>query len=192
MRPDLTKEIAAEEFNNYYWLKEELQSFCREHEMSAAGSKIELTERIARFLTTGEKLKPQRRKQPAGKKQVSEAPLSLDTIITEDHRCSQQVRAFFTSIIPKFHFSTYIQQFFKENTGKTYQDVVTAWYKEAERKKDPAYKKNKLAPQFEYNQFTRDYFADPQNKGKSREDAIKAWKKVKSLPGDNTYKPLQT
>ncbi len=192
MRPNLTKEISTEEFQNYYWLKEELQAFCREQEMSATGSKIELADRIAHFLATGERKKPQRRKQPAAKKAILESPLSLDTVITADHRCSQQVRAFFTSIIPKFHFSTYIQQFFRENVGKTYQDVVTAWYEEAERKKDPSYKKNKLAPQFEYNQFTRDYFADPQNKGKSREDAILAWKTIKSLPGDNKYKPSES
>lgn len=192
MRPNLTKEISTEEFQNYYWLKEELQAFCREQEMSATGSKIELAGRIAHFLATGERKKPQRRKQPAAKKAILESPLSLDTVITADHRCSQQVRAFFTSIIPKFHFSTYIQQFFRENVGKTYQDVVTAWYEETERKKDPSYKKNKLAPQFEYNQFTRDYFADPQNKGKSREDAILAWKTIKSLPGDNKYKPSES
>lgn len=192
MRPNLTKEISTEEFQNYYWLKEELQAFCREQEMSATGSKIELADRIAHFLATGERKKPQRRKQPAVKKVILESPLSLDTVITADHRCSQQVRAFFTSIIPKFHFSTYIQQFFRENVGKTYQDVVTAWYEEVERKKDPSYKKNKLAPQFEYNQFTRDYFADPQNKGKSREDAILAWKTIKSLPGDNKYKPSES
>ncbi len=189
MRPNLTKEINVEEFQNYYWLKEELQAFCREEEMSAMGSKIELAERITHFLHTGEKLKPLRKKQTTRKKALSNEPLTLETVITENHRCSQHVRAFFTSIIPKFHFSTYIQQFFKENVGKTYQDVVTAWYEEMERKKDPSYKKSKLAPQFEYNQFTRDYFADPQNIGKSREDAISAWKTVKSLPGDNKYRP---
>lgn len=187
MRPNVTKEINVEQFRNYYWLKEELQTFCREQEMSATGSKIELTERIAHFLQTGERQKSLRKK--ARKKACLDAPLTLETVITEEHRCSQQVRAFFTSIIPKFHFSTYIQQFFKENVGKTYKDVVTAWYEEIERKKDPSYKKSKLAPQFEYNQFIRDYFADPKNKGKSREDAISAWKTVKSLPGDHAYKP---
>lgn len=189
MRPNLTKEIAIEEFENYYWLKEELQAFCRVHEMSTTGSKIELTDRITYFLATGERKKPIRKKRSAGKDKVSAEPLSLATVITENHRCSQQVRAFFSSIIPKFHFSTYIQQFFRENVGKTYQDVVAAWYEEAERKKDPAYKKKKLAPQFEYNQFTRDYFADSKNKGKSREDAIVAWNLVKAQPGDNKYRP---
>lgn len=71
--------------------------------------------------------------------------------------------------------------------GKTYRDVVDAWYEE-ERKKNPAYKK-KIAPQFEYNQFTRDFFADSKNKGKRREAAIETWNTIKRLPGSNTYTP---
>lgn len=31
MRPNLTKDISVESFNDFYWLKEELQSFCREN-----------------------------------------------------------------------------------------------------------------------------------------------------------------
>lgn len=67
--------------------------------------------------------------------------LSLDTVITENHRCSQAVRAFFRLAIPKFHFSTYIQNYFKKSVGQTYRDVVDAWYEEEERKKDPSYKR---------------------------------------------------
>lgn len=115
-----------------------------------------------------------------------QADLSLDTVIMENHRCSQHVRAFFKSVIPNFHFSTYIQNYFKNNVGKTYRDVVDAWYEEEERKKDPSYKKN-IAPQFEYNQFIRDFFADPKNKGKSRKEAIAAWNVIKQFPGSNKY-----
>lgn len=107
-------------------------------------------------------------------------------VITENHRCSQNVRAFFKTVIPKFHFSTYIQNYFKNNVGKTYHDAVGAWYEEEERKKDPSYK-SKIAPQFEYNQFIRDFFADINNKGKSRKEAIKAWHEIKKLPGSNKY-----
>jgi hypothetical protein len=41
--------------------------------------------------------------------------LSLDKVITENHRCSQDARAFFKTVIPKFHFSTSIQNHFKSN-----------------------------------------------------------------------------
>ncbi|WP_077321521.1 DUF6434 domain-containing protein [Virgibacillus proomii] len=177
--------MSVESFKNYYWLKEELLSFCRENGINASGSKIEISDRIETFIRTGEIKKPTR-KLKSNKKIQPQANLSLDTVITENHRCSQNVRAFFKSIIPKFHFSTYIQNYFKNNVGKTYRDVVDAWYEEIERKKDSSYKKN-IAPQFEYNQFIRDFFADPRNQGKRREEAIEAWNEIKKLPGSNKY-----
>lgn len=186
LRPILTKEIHIDDFNNYYWLKEELQLFCKENGLSSSGSKMEISDRIKTFLLTGEITKPIRNVKTK-KKQKNE--LSLDTVIAENHRCGEDVRAFFKTVIhSKFHFSVYIQNYFKNNVGKTYRDVVTAWYVEEERKKSPLYK-TEIAPQFEYNQFTRDYFVDPKNKGKSREDAIRAWNKIKNLPGTNKYTP---
>ncbi|PAV28231.1 cytoplasmic protein [Virgibacillus profundi] len=185
MRPNLTKNISIQSFNNFYWLKEELQSFCRENGISASGSKIEISDRIETFLLTGEIKKPIR-KSRRNRKAEHKVDLSLDTVITENHRCSQDVRAFFKTVIPNFHFSTYIQNYFKNNIGKTYRDVLDAWYEEEERKKDPSYKKE-IAPQFEYNQFIRDFFADPKNKGKRREAAIEDWNNIKKLPGSNKY-----
>ncbi|WP_175639099.1 DUF6434 domain-containing protein [Metabacillus schmidteae] len=188
MRPRLTKEISIHSFKEFYWLKEELQTFCRENGISATGSKMEISDRIETFLLTGEIKKPTR-KLKATSFAVPSKDLSLDTVITENHRCSQEVRAFLKTVIPKFHFSTYIQNYFKNNVGKTYRDVVDAWYVEEERKKDPSYTK-KIGPQFEYNQFTRDFFADPNNKGKTRTEAIEAWNKIKKLPGSNKYDPI--
>jgi hypothetical protein len=185
MRSNLTKDISVESFRDYYWLKEELQSFCRENGISASGSKIEISDRIETYLLTGEIKKPIR-KSRVNKKIEPQTDLSLDTVITENHRCSQDVRAFFKTVIPKFHFSTYIQNYFKNSVGKTYRDVVNAWYEEEERKKDPSYTK-KIAPQFEYNRYIRDYFADPKNQGKSREEAIESWNEIKKLPGSNKY-----
>ena len=63
---------------------------------------------------------------------------------------------------------------------------MNAWYEEEKRKKDVTYKKQ-IGSQFEYNQFTRDYFSDPKNEGKKREDAIEAWNAIKVLPGNNKY-----
>lgn len=185
MRPNLTKDISIESFRDYYWLKEELQSFCKENGISTSGSKIEIFVRIETFLLTGE-IKKSIRKSSVNKNIEPQIDLSLNTVITENHRCSQDVRAFFKTVIPKFHFSTYIQNFFKNNVGKTYRHVVNAWYEEEELKKNPSYK-NKIAPQFEYNQFIRDFFADPKNQGISREKAIEEWNEIKKFPGSNKY-----
>ncbi|SMD36689.1 SAP domain-containing protein [Bacillus sp. JKS001846] len=135
MRPPLTKSISLEDFQNYYWLKAELQTFCREHGLPASGSKTEITERISHYLTTGKVLKN------SSVPKVSKAPLSykdlsLQTIITKNHRCSEDVRAFFKEKIgTNFRFTVALQKFFKENVGKTYEDAITFWYEENERKK---------------------------------------------------------
>lgn len=189
MRPILSKHTKVHEFKDFYWLKKELQQFCRDNGISAAGSKIDISTRIETFLETGEIKNPLRIPKGHSNTQAQERNLSLDTIIMDHHRCSQDVRAFFKTVIgPTFHFSTHIQTYFKNNVGKTYRDVVDAWYIEENRKKDPTYKK-KIASQFEYNQYTRDFFSDPKNKGKSRKDAIESWNIIKQLPGNNMYKP---
>ncbi|QWU46188.1 DUF6434 domain-containing protein [Bacillus sp. NP247] len=188
MRPPLTKSISLEDFQNYYWLKAELQIFCREHDLPASGSKIEISGRISHYLTTGKVLK-NRSHQKVSKASLSYKDLSLQTIITENHRCSEDVRAFFKEKIgEKFRFTVALQKFFKKNIGKTYEDAITFWYEENERKKDPAYKTT-ISAQFEYNRFTRSFFEDPYNKGKSKTDAIAAWNEIKAKPGSNVYVP---
>ena len=186
MRPTLNQDIQLQDFQRYYWLKEELQQFCRANGLSASGSKLEITDRITKFLETGEIVKPTRSR----KQKPPEGPLSLETVIMEGHTCSQNVHHFFKQYIPNFHFSTAIQNYFKENIGKTYQDALNFWHEEQQRLKDPAYKKE-LAPQFEYNQFIRDYFADTKNKGKTKHDAIEAWNIIKAQPRENKYRPSQ-
>lgn len=66
-RSDLTPQLNAETFRGYYYLKEELEEFCRKNGLQTRGSKIELTQRIAAFLETGEKTcaAPKIRKNPA-------------------------------------------------------------------------------------------------------------------------------
>ncbi|MFT8870737.1 MAG: DUF6434 domain-containing protein [Sporolactobacillus sp.] len=186
MRPNLTEDMAISDFKNYYWLKNELQTFCRQHGLRISGSKVEISNRIELFLTTGQPIQSGTKRAPRPVDPAKNT-LSLETVIAPNHRCSQEEREFFKTVInPTFHFSTFIQNFFKNNVGKTYQDVVNAWFEEEERKKDPAYQTS-IALQFEYNQFVRDFYRDPQNKGKSLQEAVRAWKLIKSLPGSNKY-----
>ncbi|MDA2564828.1 MULTISPECIES: DUF6434 domain-containing protein [Bacillus cereus group] len=188
MRPPLTKSISIEDFQNYYWLKAELQTFCRENGLPASGSKIEITDCISHYLTTGKILKNSS-VQKVSKASLSYKDLSLQTIITNNHRCSEDVRAFFKEKIgTNFSFTVALQKFFKENVGKTYEDAIAFWHEENERKKDPTYKTT-IGTQFEYNRFTRDFFEDPNNKGKAKADAIAAGNEMKAKPGSNIYVP---
>lgn len=178
-RPILNNNLNGESFRKWYWLKEELVSFCKSNGIPATGSKTELTDRIAYFLDTG-LVKSASVSKRASSKVMS---ITLDSLIEPDFVCSEVHRAFFKSQIgASFSFNVAFQKWLKANTGKTYRDAVAAYHEIlAEKKKG----KTAIDKQFEYNTYVRDFFEA--NKGRSLDDAIKCWKYKKSLPGHNRY-----
>ncbi len=178
-RPDLNKELDGKTFRNFYYLKEELVSFCRENNLPVSGGKIELTDRIAYFLDTG-------KISEASAKRKTTSNISIiteNTTIEENIVCSEKHRAFFKEKIGKgFSFNVTFQKWLKNNAGKTYDDAVKAYYQILEEKKKG---KTTIDKQFEYNTYIRDFFED--NKGKKLEEAIICWKYKKSLQGHNRY-----
>lgn len=178
-RPELKTGLDGNTFRNYYYLKEELVDFCRENHLPTSGGKVELTERIAAFLNTGEVIKSESKSRKAAK--VGE--ITEDTLIEANFVCSEKHRAFFKEKIGKgFSFNVLFQRWLKENAGKTYRDAIEAYYRILEEKKNG---RTTIDKQFEYNTYIRDFFDD--NKDKSLEDAIACWKYKKSLPGHNRY-----
>ncbi len=183
-RPILDEKISVQDFKDFYWLKEELIKFCRKTGISYAGGKIEITDRIIEYLETGKIIKPKKARQKKLPKPTK--PLTLETVIGVDYRTYKEKKEFLKSIIgEQFHFTVHLLDFFKKNVGKKiYAGIVTEWYKEQDLKNDPNFVKE-IAPQFEYNQYIRDFMkANPNMK---RKDAIKYWKLKKSMPGDNNY-----
>ena len=180
-RPSLTRELDSTVFRRFYYLKEELVSFCREYGLPVSGGKPELTERIAGFLDTGKVPMPSAKKRPTACAGV----ITEDTVIEAEIVYSEKLRAFFRERIGKgFSFNVPFQKWLKENAGKTYGDAVTAYYRVLEEKKRT---KTAIGRQFEYNTYIRDFFAD--NRGKNLTDAIVCWKYKKSLPGHHRYEP---
>lgn len=178
-RPALNTRLNGAAFRKWYWLKEELVAFCREHDLPDAGSKTELTDRIAYFLDTGKTLSAVKTKRSTSKITA----LSLDSLIEPDFVCSEVHRAFFKEQIgASFSFNVAFQKWLKANTGRTYADAVAAY---REIKAAGKTSKTKIDKQFEYNTYVRDFFDS--NKGRSLDDAIKCWKYKKSLPGHNRY-----
>lgn len=151
-RPKLDKNLDGKTFREFYYLKKELVDFCRRYGLPTSGGKLEITERIAHFLDTGEVL--------AAKKVQKKSQI----------------------IGNGFSFNVAFQKWLKSNTGKTYADAITAYYRILEEKKSS---KTKIDKQFEYNTYIRDFFAD--NRGKSLDEAIKCRKYKKQLPGHNRY-----
>lgn len=178
-RPNLSKNINSDQFRDFYYLKQELVSFCRAEKLSTTGGKQELTERIAHYLETGEK----KRAIPANKTTIDIGDITKDSIIENNFRCSEKHRAFFKETIGKsFSFNVIFQKWLKLNSGKTYQEAIEVYYQIVEEKKQGL---TKIDKQFEYNTYIRDFFAD--NESKTLEDAIKCWKYKKSIQGHNRY-----
>lgn len=178
-RPDLNKEMDAKTFNSFYYLKEELVSFCRENNLPVSGGKIDLTDRIACFLDTGKVIETSTKRKTV----INIGTITENTKIEPNIVCSEKHRAFFKEKIGKsFSFNVAFQKWLRSNTGKTYGDAVKAYYQIIEEKKKG---KTTIDKQFEYNTYIRDFFED--NQGKSLEEAIICWKYKKGLQGHNHY-----
>lgn len=187
-RNKLNKNLKASEFKEYYFLKEELKDFCKKEGLKVSGSKNQLEERIIYYLDTGKSLDNSRSiknknnysKSNSNKATTSEE-ITLDSILGENFKCSEDKREFFEKEIGKgFKFKVQFQKWLKSNPDKTYQDAINAYY-ELQNSKE----KTKIDKQFQYNQYIRDFFED--NDDRTLNDAIKCWKHKKSLKGHNKY-----
>ena len=180
-RPDLNRNLDGKVFRSYYYLKAELIDFCRENGLPVSGGKIDLTDRIAYFLDTGDVMKTPTKRKSA----VNIGTITENTIIEPNIIFSEKHRAFFKGIIGKsFSFNVPFQKWLKSNAGKTYKDAVDAYYQIKEEKKT---QKTTIGRQFEYNTYIRDFFEN--NRGKSLKEAIVCWNYKKGMKGHNRYEP---
>ena len=178
-RPNLNVKLDSTTFQNYYYLKEELVLFCKQNGLQSTGSKLELTERIATFLKTGEKQSTKKIKT----KRIVLTEIEDNTLIENPFICSEQHRAFFKSKIGQsFSFNVTFQKWLKNNSGKRYSDAIQAYYEIIREKKN---NNTVIDKQFEYNTYIRDFFKE--NKGKSLKEAIRCWNYKKSKQGSNQY-----
>lgn len=185
-RPILNKQISVEDFREFYWLKEELQTFCKQEKLKRTGSKIEIANRIEYYLKTGKAPEAaNKRVKKISKFDWNTEQLELTTIITDSYKNSENVRQFFSKEIGKsFKFNVKFMNWMKSNNGKTLEDAIAEW-----KNIDKAKKTNKspkdIAPQFEYNRYLRDFLAD--NPNRNRQEGIELWKLKKSIRGNNVY-----
>ena len=186
MRPILDTNLTADEFQKHYWLREELEAFCKEHGINYSGGKIDLADRVIHYLKTGSAKFPRKySKTPVSKFDWATEKLTPDTIITDSYKNSENVRAFFKRQIGEhYKFNTEFMNWMKSNAGRRLSDAAEAWEQIRVRQKDPLYK-SEIAPQFEYNKYIRELLKD--NPGLTVKEAIICWKEKRKLPVPKRY-----
>lgn len=186
-RPPLTADLSPVTFLEFYWWKDELTRFCVEHGIPATGRKLEIRYRVEMFLRTGRVERPAPRAAAKGGRD-SDGELTLETPVV-NFKSDKKTREFFKSVIgPHFHFTAHLNQFIKDRTDLTYGDLVREWDADRKRRKSSDFKPPIMAS-CEYNQYIRDFFADPQNEGKSFKEAVASWNEVKVRRGERKYAP---
>ena len=186
-RPTLDAAISVKDFTDFYWLKKELTDFCRKSGLSTSGGKIEIAQRIIDFLTTSTSapVAPPKKVRPQSIFNWNDQSLTSSTLITDNYKSTENVRAFFIREIGShFSFNVSFMRWLKENSGKTLADAIQEWQRLHELKKDKKYMLP-IAPQFEYNRYMRAFLTD--NPSLTARDAMKFWKLKSAKRGTNEY-----
>jgi len=187
-RPTLDKNISLLDFKEFYWLKEELVNFCKQVGIKTTGSKIELTEKIEKYLLTGKVVSfSQKTNSKQSNFDWNNEKLTRQTIITDNYKNSENVRSFFIKEIGEtFSFNVLFMSWLKENVGKTLNDAIIKWKEIKALKKDKNFK-SEIDPQFEYNRYMRAFLAD--NPYLSSKEAMRYWMLKRTRRGTNEYEP---
>ena len=185
-RPALEKIISATAFRQWYWLKAELIHYCQQKRIPSGGSKQELEERIAHYITTGNVL-PISRHLPTSTFNWAREHLTLDTVITDSYTSGPNVRRFMKGHVgERFRFTIDFMKWMNENAGQTLGEAVKAWQRLEEKKQEPNFRTT-IPHQNQYNRYLRDFFTD--NPDQNIATARRCWKLKRSLPGTNHYEP---
>jgi hypothetical protein len=109
-RPELNSDLSVTDFKDFYWLKEELSAFCRSKGINTAGGKQALADRTVICLQTGKIVKSTNKQIGCSKFDWNKTTLCLDTIITDNYKNTENVRAFTTNAIGSHFRLTLLQR----------------------------------------------------------------------------------
>ena len=170
-----------EELYGTYYLKEDLLKLCKKHNLPLNGSKENLLEYICNYIEN----KPIDKIKIKTRNKNNDFELSLEKIIDGNYNNNEIHRKFFKETIgDNFKFNVQFMNWMDRNKGeKTYKDAIEMYHKILLDKKNG--KKTKIGKQFEYNQYTRDFFAN--NPELNREDCINCWNYKKKQYGNHKY-----
>lgn len=174
-RPTLKISMTAEEFDSFYWYKDELIKFSQLLNLSSSGGKFEIHDRISTYLR-GDENQDIKNHKPKSDFDWTHGVLSRDTLITDNYRNTKNVRQFLESELgEKVIFSITVMDWMKQNIGKTLGDFIHHY---------PAIKtqrRNQEIPDHnQFNRYVRDFLKN--NPELSKEDAVETWKRVIEIP----------
>ncbi|MEL6133607.1 MAG: DUF6434 domain-containing protein [Bacteroidota bacterium] len=185
-RPDFPLISSGSEFNQWYWLKEEMVDILKAIGLPYTGGKFELRDRIMYALDHEGALKPTEKKpRPQSNFNWAREQLTLETIITDNVSFGPNFRRFMKAQIgAKFSCHSDFMAWMKENPGKTLENAVDAWKDLEARKKDPTFKRD-IADHNMLAQYVRDFLADQSDK--QLKDALHFWNLKRKLPMENGF-----
>lgn len=178
-RPEISEIETGEELRRWYWLKTELASEAKRIGMKSTGGKFDILGRLCHYKDTGS-LKWQGDYRPAKSSAFDwhSSVLSMDTIITDNYKNTQNVRQFFKEHLGEhFKFNVELLDWFKDNVGKTLGDAARFWTHQQE---NPG--QTNIKPHNQFNQYIRDFLKDNPTLG--MKEAREVWAIKKALPSD--------
>ena len=184
-RPEFDKIVSFDEFNKYYWYRDELSQICKSLGLEYRGTKQELNDIIEQYFK-GNLIKKSSTKR---NKERLEA-IALDTPLLE---CG-------------FSFNTYFREYFSTLTDvspfKFTADMATAWRK-VKNEHDLAFTiKDMLKVYYgnsdyakydhsvcQWNQFLKDFCADKNSRNYSNKLKVTSilWKEVRNSNAEKIY-----
>lgn len=184
-RPEIADCADGQTFRQWYYLKEELAAFARDHGIQSTGGKFDIADRIAYYLDTGEAPPRRQNRKVTSDFDWHSAELTDETIITDSYKNGQNVRRYFKQHIDGFSFSIPLMDWMKANVGKTLGDAVV----EAKRIKEEKRKgvKQPDQPHNQYNAYTRAYFAAIPDGTQAQVRAL--WAERRKRPGPYVFDP---
>ena len=185
IRPEFDKITLFEEFNKYYWYREEISQICKSLGLEYKGTKQELNHIIEEYFK-GNLIK----KSPIKNKKKQVGIITLDTPLLEcGFSFNAKFREYFSALtgISPFKFTadmaTAWRKVKKENDlSFTIQDMLKVYY----GKSDYAKYDHSVC---QWNQFLKDFCADENSRNYSNKLKVAAilWKEVRNSRNKKIY-----
>ena len=184
-RPKFEKITSFDEFNKYYWYREEISQICKSLGLEYRGTKQELNHIIEQYFK-GNLIKKSSIKNT--KKQVEN--ITLDTPLLEcGFSFNAKFREYFSALtgISPFKFTADMATAWRKvksekNIKFTIEDLLKVYY----GKSDYAKYDNSVC---QWNQFLKDFFADENSRNYSNKLKVASilWKEVRNSEKEKIY-----